>query len=283
MVVYQMEDALEAKPEVALITGPASMHIETALALARQGIYLFIEKPLSNTLERVDELIELCRRRSLVLMVGYNFRFYRPLQVMRQALMEGWIGRPLMLRAEAGQFLPEWRPGSDYRQSVSARSDLGGGVILELSHELDYARWLLGEVKAVSAYIGHLSNLDIDVEDTAEIILQFDNGAMGSVHLDMVQRPAVRSCRVIGTEGTLVWEADCHQVKMFLATTHVWSDLHAATVIDRNEMYIAELRHFFDCVRNRTAPIVGADDGKRVLDIALAAKQSADERRVIEL
>ena len=282
-VVYQLEDALDTKPEVALITNPASRHIETGLALAQQGIHLFIEKPLSNIMNGVDELIDLCHKRSLVLMVGYNFRFYRPLQVMRQAIVEGRIGRPIALRAEAGQYLPEWRPGSDYQQSVSARRDLGGGAVLELSHELDYVRWLVGEVKTVSAQVGHLSNLEIDVEDTAEIIMQFRSGVIGSVHLDMLQRPATRTCRIIGTEGTLTWDGMSHRARLFSAVRNAWSDLHPAKTVDRNEMYIAELRHFLDCVRGNDVPIVSGDDGRRVLEIALAAKQSSREQRVVEL
>ena len=282
-VVYSLEDALDTKPEVALITNPASLHIKTGLALAQQGIHLFIEKPLSNTLDGVDELLDLCQQRGLVLMVGYNFRFYRPLQVMRQAIIEGRIGRIMALRAEVGHFLPEWRPGRDYREAVSAKRVLGGGAVLELSHELDYVRWLVGEVKAASAQVGHLSDLVIDVEDTAEIILQFCNGAIGSVHLDMIQRPATRTCRIIGTEGTLTWDGISHRVRLFSAATNRWSDLHPAKTIDRNEMYIAELRHFLDCVRGKDVPLVSGEDGRRVLEIALAAKQSSQEQRVVEL
>jgi predicted dehydrogenase len=282
-VVYRLEDAIDTKPDVALVTCPASLHIETGLALALQGIHLFIEKPLSNTLDGVDELLDLCSERSLVLMVGYNFRFYRPLQVMRQALTEGRIGRPIALRAEAGQYLPEWRPGSDYRQSVSARQDLGGGAVLELSHELDYVRWLVGEVKTVSAQVGHLSDLEIDVEDTAEIILQFRNGTIGSVHLDMIRRPATRTCRIIGTKGTLTWDWSTNCVQFFSAATNRWSDLHPVEMIDRNEMYITELHHFLDCARGNDAPIVSGENGRRVLEIALAAKQSSQDQRVVEL
>lgn len=282
-VVYSLEDALDTGSDVALITNPASLHIETGLALAEQGVHLFIEKPLSNSLDGVDELLDSCRRRSLVLMVGYNFRFYRPLQIMREALIEGQIGRLIALRAEVGQYLPDWRSDSDYRQSVSARHDLGGGAVLELSHELDYVRWLAGEIKTVSAQVGRLSDLEIDVEDTAEIILQFSNGAIGSIHLDMIQRLATRTCRIIGTEGTLTWDWFSHRVRLFSAATAEWSDLHPANVIGRNEMYVAELRHFLDRVRGNETPIVSGYDGRRVLEVALAAKQSSLEHRVVEL
>jgi len=281
--VYNLEDALDAKPDVALITSPATRHVEIGLALARRGVHLFIEKPLSNTLDGVDELLSVCREKNLVLMVGYNFRFYPPLQALRQALHDGRIGRPLALRAEAGQYLPDCRPGRDYRQCVSARRDLGGGAVLELSHELDYVRWLMGEITAVSAQIGHLSDLEIDVEDTAEIILQFESGAIGSVHMDMVQRPATRMCRIVGAEGTLTWDGMTHHVRLFSAATQVWADVHPVREIPRDEMYIAELRHFLDCVTGQQTPVVSGEDGRRVLEIALAVKRASEEKRVIEV
>jgi predicted dehydrogenase len=282
-VFYGVEDVCAWEPEAAFITNPAPMHVETGLLLARKGTHLFIEKPLSDTLEGVDELLALCRQRDLVLLVGYVFRFCKSLQVMQRALIEGKIGRPLSIRAEVGQYLPDWRPDSDYRQTVSARRDLGGGAVLELSHELDYVRWLLGEVKLVSARLARTSDLEIDVEDTAEITLQFANKAVGSIHLDLVQRAATRVCRVVGTEGTLTWDGLSNRVQLFSATSNVWEDLLQANTTDRNDMYKEELRHFIDCVLGKAQPMVNGQDGKRVLEIALAARKSSQDRRVVEV
>jgi predicted dehydrogenase len=282
-VFGRMEEALAFRPDAALITGPASSHVADALALAESGAHLFIEKPLSDKLERINDLIELCRRTGRALMVGYNFRFYRPLLALREALADGAIGRVVSLRAEVGQYLPSWRGGGDYRLSVSARRELGGGAVLELSHEIDYVRWLLGEPVSVSAQVARLSDLEIDVEDTAEILLRFASGAMASLHLDMVRRPAARSCRIVGTEGTIEWDWESHRVRLFAARADAWSDLHPATELDRNEMYVEELRHFLECVRGEHAPAVGGEDGRRVVEIALAAKLSSEEGRVVSL
>jgi predicted dehydrogenase len=280
-VVYRLEDALDSRPQVAFITGPASCHVESALPMAESGAHLFIEKPLSNVMEGVDELLRACRERRLILMVGYNFRFHRPLQAMREALVEGRIGQPLALRAEVGQFLPDWRPDSDYRQSASARHVLGGGAVLELSHELDYSRWLVGEVGGVVAQVRKVSNLEIDVEDLAEIILKFRNGTIGSVHLDMVQRAPTRSCRVVGTEGTLSWDWADRRVRCYTAQRGGWVDLFAEEDPDRNAMYLEELRHFFACVKSQEPPAVTGEDGRRVLEIALAVKESARTGQVV--
>jgi predicted dehydrogenase len=272
-IFFDISEVRSWHPQVALITNPASMHIETGIDLAKDGCHLFVEKPLSDSLKGVDEFITLCREQSVTLMIGYNFRFCRSLQALRQAIVEGKIGRVLALRAEVGQYLPSWRPGENYRKTVSANRDLGGGVLLELSHEIDYVRWLVGEVDLVAAQVGQLSDLDIDVEDTAELIFRANSGAIASIHLNMVQSPPMRTCRVIGTEGTLEWDGINHRVRLGTRTMDGWSDIVAANSIDPNEMYIEELRHFLACVKEKATPVVGGDDGLRVLELIRAAKE----------
>ncbi len=282
-VVTTLAAAVASKPQVALITNPAPFHIEAGLSLAQHGVHLFIEKPLSDRLEGIDQLIELCHEKGLTLMVGYNFRFYPPFQAMRQALLEGKIGRPLSIRAQVGQYLPDWRPGTDYRESVSAQKTLGGGVVLELSHELDYVRWLMGEVDTVSAHLAHVSDLKIDVEDIAEITLGFSGGAIGNVHMNMVQSPVTRSCQIVGSEGTVAWDQNCNQVRLFSADNQVWRDICPARQIDRNESYLEEMRHFIDCVNGGRSPEVDGEVGRRVLEIALAAKRSSQDQSTVTL
>jgi predicted dehydrogenase len=282
-IVYSMEDALNAKPDFAVIASPAAFHVETAIVLALNGIQMLVEKPLSDKLEGVDDLLRLCRERNLLLAVAYHLRFSHSLQVVRKAVLDGKIGRIMSIHAEVGQFLPEWRPAADYRASVSARRALGGGVVLELSHELDYVRWLVGEVKTVAAEVGRLSDLEIDVEDTAEIILRFHNGAIGTVHLNMAQRVMTRTCRIVGTEGTLIWNALSHQVQLFSSESKEWSELHASDSQPSNEMYVSEMQHFLRCVRYGESPVVSGTDGRRVLEIALAVKESSRTRRFVEL
>jgi predicted dehydrogenase len=281
--VFALEAALETKPQFAFVTSPATLHVPTALQLAQHDIHLLIEKPLSDRLDGVDQLLRECGERRLALLVGYNYRFSPSLQLLRATLEEGRIGRVLTIRAEVGQYLPDWRAGVDYRHGVSARRELGGGVLLELSHEIDYVRWLVGEVCEVSARVAHVSDLDIDVEDTAEIVLGFANGAIGSIHLDMIQRAPIRTCRVVGSEGTLVWDGLTDQLRCYSSASHNWTDLWPATKTGRNEMYLAELRHFVDCVRGSATSRVTGEDGRRVLQVALAARQSSLERRMVSV
>ena len=282
-VVFSVEEALALRPDAAIIANPSPLHVPIAQQLVEGGVHLLIEKPLSNGLPGVDALLETCLQRSLVLAVGYSLRFHKPLEVMRQAVMEGTIGRPLSIRAAVGQYLPDWRKGMDYRRAVSARRSLGGGALLELSHELDYVMWLIGGVTGVLARTEHSGNLEIDVEDVAELVLSFACGALGSIHLDMVDRAATRSCRVVGTEGTLDWSEDDSEVKLFSASSGEWRTLLAYRGDDRNEMYIAELRHFFNCVQGTETPLVDGREGRRVLEVVLAARQSAEWGKVVRL
>jgi len=282
-VVTCLQDVADETPQCAIIAGPASEHVTAALALARQGVHLLVEKPLSHTLDGVAELIAECDSRGLVLMPGYTLRFIPSLGILQQALQEGRIGRLLVARAEVGQYLPDWRPGTDYRQSVSARAELGGGAVLELSHEIDYLCWLAGDVKRVTALISKVSDLEMDVEDAAEIAVEFHSGALGSISLNMLARPGGRFCRLVGENGTLEWDALRSETRLYSAESKTWTLLSEPGGMGRNDMYRDELHHFLDCVRGLDTPRLTAADGLRALQVVVAVKQSARESRTVTL
>lgn len=282
-VVSGLPEALAENPRCAIIAGPASEHVSAALLLARQGVHLLVEKPLSHTLEGVDELIAECASRRLVLLPGYTLRFIPSLNVLQQALAAGRIGRLLVARAEVGQYLPDWRPGADYRQSVSARAELGGGAVLELSHEIDYLRWLAGDVKRVTALMAKVSDLEMDVEDAAEIAVEFHSGALGSISLNMLARPGGRFCRLVGETGTLEWDAIRSETRLYSAESKTWTVLSEPVGVVRNDMYRDELLHFLDCVNGLDTPCITPADGLHALQVVVAVKQSAREGRAVTL
>ncbi len=282
-VVQGLEELARCSPDVAFITSPANTHIRAANAMLDCGADLFMEKPFSDTLQGVAELVERSETAGKIVMTGYVLRFHDSLQVIREAVRDGMIGRILCVRAEVGQYLPEWRPAADYRASVTARRELGGGVLLELSHEFDYLRWILGEFSAVSAQTGQLGDLEIDVEDTAEVILTSSRREIVSVHLDMVQRAGDRSCKITGSEGTLAWRPGAGKAEVYRAGERTWSDLPVPAASDRNDMFLREVQHFFDCVATRQRPLVDGRDGLKALEIVEAARRSSVEGRVVEL
>jgi predicted dehydrogenase len=282
-VHYQLSDAVRAKPDIAFITNPSPFHIPVALELARNGVHLFIEKPLSHDLNGVNEFSKVCKKNNVIVMVGFNFRFKKSLIALKEALDSDSIGKILSYRGEAGQFLPDWRPDTDYRQAVSARKELGGGALLELSHEIDYSRWLMGDVDSVCATAGNYSDMEIDVEDVAEIILHYKSGAGGNIHLDMVNRFKTRTCTVIGTRGTLIWQASDNSLKIVSDEFPQGSYLVPPNIVERNQMHLDEIIHFFSCIRKGKTPSVSIDDGIAALKIIDAVRKSSTEMRCVKV
>ena len=198
-VETDLSAALAHKPDAVIISNPTSLHMDVALPAAEAGCALFLEKPISHNLERMDQLEAALQNSGKPALVGFQFRFNPGLRTVRQMLDEQRIGRPLSVRAHWGEYLPGWHPWEDYRQSYSARADLGGGVVLTLSHPLDYLRWLLGEAELLAAVTAQLGGLDVQVEDTAEMLFSFESGALGSLHLDYNQRPASHWLEITGS------------------------------------------------------------------------------------
>jgi len=279
---FNRVEALAERPDFALITNPTSLHVPVAIEAARSGCHLFIEKPLSHSLDSVDKLLDLIRERDLIAFVGFNMRFHRGLQLVKRVLEEERIGRVLSIRAQVGQYLPDWRPGQDYRRSYSARRALGGGVILDLIHELDYVRWLVGEVNQVTCFAGHISSLEIETEDVAEILLHFENGAIGNVHMDCIQRFPSRTCRIVGKEGVITWDYYANEVRLFEADRGDWQ-VFCQKGFKRNDMYRAEMQHFLACLEGHEKPAVDVEEGARILRLALAARESAETGKICGL
>jgi len=282
-VLEDPEAALATHPEAAIIANPAPFHVATALPLARAGVPLLVEKPLSDRPEGVDALLAACAETGGVLQVGYCLRFDPSLRAVKEALAADAIGRPLALHIEVGQYLPDWRPGTDYRDGVSARADLGGGVLLELSHEIDYARWLAGEVETVFARTARSGALDIDVEDTADLILDFENGIDANLHMDMLCRPAVRVCRINGTAGTLYWDGIRHESRLFHFDAASWQPLSRPTKrkIDTSAIFKRQFRHFLSAISGKEAAWPDGEDAWRTLEVIRAARESGRTGRKV--
>ncbi len=276
-------EAFAQKPEVVFICTPTSLHIPLAISAAQHGCHLFIEKSLSHSFDNIDELIEIVIKRELVNLVGCNVRFHPSIALMKELLQKESIGKVLCARVQAGQYLPDWHPWEDYRLGYSASSALGGGVILDSIHEIDYISWFLGEVKQVFCFSGKYSSLEIDTEDMAEILLSFHSGAIAEIHLDYIQRSYVRSCQLIGEEGTILWDFNDKLVKLYSARTKDWQVFPEEVDYDTNQMYIEEMRHFIQCLGGKAEPMQDIKSAKNVMEIALAAKTSSRKGKVVNL
>jgi predicted dehydrogenase len=277
--IHSLDEARRFLPEIIVISNSASEHVNTALEFIGTGVSIFIEKPISHSTQDIVRLIHALDTTGGSLMLGYNLRYLTSLQEFRRYLHEGLVGKPLSVRCEVGQFLPNWRPEIDYRKGVSARRELGGGVLLELSHEIDYLRWLFGEVNWVRATLLRQSQLEIDVEDTVHLTIGFEERSsagqlVANLNMDFIRHDTTRSCTVIGDKGTLRWDGILGEVSLFKPGESDWTVIFTkGNGIE--ETYVLEWRELIRATQEKRSPTVTAEDGLRVIEIIEAARLSA--------
>ena len=274
--VNDIQSALAFRPDAVIISNPTAFHLDVAIPAAEAGCHLFLEKPVSHSLQGLPELRRAVQRGGGQVYVGFQFRFHPGLQQVKRLLADGVIGEPISAHAHYGEYLPSWHPWEDYRRGYSARPELGGGVILTLCHPLDYLRWLFGEADTLWAFAGQLSTLGIAVEDTAEIGLRFESGLLAGVHLDYIQRPTAHWLEIIGATGTIRWNNEDGTVHLYRAAVGEWETFLAPQGFERNDLFLEEMRHFLAVVRGEAQPACTLGDGVRALELALAAHQSAE-------
>lgn len=269
-----IETALAHKPDAVIVSNPTALHLDVAIPAAAAGCHLLIEKPISHNLDRLAELQAAVAEGGGKVLVGYQFRFHPGLQMVKRWLEEERIGKPINAHAHWGEYLPGWHPWEDYRNSYSTRADLGGGVVLTLCHPFDYLRWLLGDVDSVSGMVANAGDLGTEVEDTANVLLQFVSGALGSVHLDYYQQPVMHTLEIIGTQGTIHWDNQDGVARIYQAATQDWETNSPPKGFERNDLFLAEMSHFIQATKGEVDPICGLQDGIRSLQIALATVQT---------
>lgn len=273
--------ALAHKPDAVIISNPTAHHLNVAIPAAQAGCHLLIEKPISHTWDRIEELQSAVDISGSQVLVGFQFRFHPGLMRISSLLAEEAIGRPLSVRAHWGEYLPDWHPWEDYRKGYSARAEMGGGVVLTLCHPLDYLHWLLGDISALWAWAGQTGDLELDVEDCAEIGLRFENGVIGSLHLDYLQRPPKHHLEIIGTQGTLRWDNSDGSVKLYQAEVEQWETFSTPDEFERNQLYLTEMQHFIQVVSGKAEPACNLLDGIAALRLALGVLDSSRQSRIV--
>ncbi len=280
LVVDSISKALIHKPNIALITNETKNHIKVATILAQNGLDLFLEKPLSDSMKGVDNLLKIVKDKKLITQMGCNFRFYPPILKIKKLIDENKIGRIISIQVENGSYLPDWHPDENYTIGYAAKKNLGGGVILTQIHEIDYLYWFFGKIKNVSSISGKYSDLSLDVEDISASILKFENNIIGELHLDFLQRPQFKRCKIRGVKGIIEWNSDDNNVKIFNIKNRKWKIIpiknnYNLSCKDKiNLMYTKELEHFMKCIKSRIETINPIIQGIETLKIALAIKKA---------
>jgi predicted dehydrogenase len=255
-------------PTVAFITNPTAHHLAVAQPAAEAGCHLFIEKPVSHTLDGLDQLQVTLAEHGRYAMVGYMLRFHPLLQQVQSWLTAGVLGRPLWVQAVWGEHVPDWHPWEDYRGSYAVQRALGGGPALTLSHELDLLVWLFGPAVDVAGMIHQDSPLETDCEHAADILLRFADNVVANVHLDFWQRPPRRQWELVATNGrvhfdyysgTLTrWDGVIGEQPDPTGARRPGEKTYRLPVgWERNDMFLDELRYFFRCLEEEQPPHPG--------------------------
>jgi predicted dehydrogenase len=276
---FNIDDAISFDPQIAVIANPSAFHVSIAMKLASAGVHLLIEKPLSNNLTNVSKLLKVAHENKIKLLTGYNLRFLPSLDFFRKSIKKNSIGKILSVHSEVGQYLPGWRKDVDYSNTVSAKKKLGGGALLELSHEIDYLLWVFGEIEWVKSTLSMQSSLDIDVEDSVKIIMGFKENKhkiklIASVNLDFIRHDSTRFCTAIGENGSLRWNGLSGKVEIYESIASSWKTIFD-TKYKSDFSYISEWKNFLDCVLENKLPLVSGEEGLKVLKVINAVKKSS--------
>ena len=274
-VAKTVDEALEPSPDAVLICAPPGSHAEIAKQALEIGSHCFVEKPLAVEYADALQITELAEKRGLVLMVGFNLRFHPGLAKVQQLVADKALGKIMMVRAEYGQYLPDWRPTTDYRTNYIASKTSGGGIIREESHEIDYVQWLGGQIEDVYVAAGQLSDLELTAEDSALMVMRLASGALAEVHVDCVQRGYSRRCKVIGTKATAEWVYETG-----VTLTRGPNDIETFEISPNpNTMYLDEISHFFECCEGTASSPVDGRSALFTMRVIDAAHRSAKSRK----
>ena len=285
-VSNSLTECLKENPDIGVIANETSLHTPIAIKLAKEGLDLFLEKPLSNSLKDIEKLRAIVKKNKLITQMGCNLRFHPCIKKIKNLIEQQKIGKIISAQVQCCSYLPDYHRWEDYRKSYAARKDLGGGVILTQIHEIDYMYWFFQEVENVISMSGKFSDLDVTAEDYAPSLLKFKNKIIGELHLDYFQRPEFRSCKIRGTKGEIYWDSVDNCVDVFNMNKKRWEtkfDSGFSNNLDTYSSYVEELKHFLKCVKRRKETINDLEQGVTTLKIALAIKKASKLMRSVNV
>ena len=281
-----LTECLKENPNIGIITNETSLHVPITIKLAQNGLDLFIEKPLSNSLKDVEKLRAIVKKKKLITQMGCHLRFHPCIKKIKSLIEQEKIGRIISAQVQSCSYLPDYHKWEDYRRSYASRKELGGGVILTQIHEIDYMYWFFQEVENVVSMSGKLSDLDVTVEDYAASLLKFKNKVVGEIHLDYFQRPNFKSCKIRGTKGEIYWDSDNNDVNIYNIKKNKWEakfETGFSNNIDTYSSYLEEIKHFMRCVKKRKETINNLEQGIATLKIALAIKKASKIKKSVNV
>ncbi len=266
-----LDECIKWRPDAAIICNPAIMHIDFSIRLLEANIPVLIEKPIGVGEESFDKIYKLKElSRNCVALVGYVLRHEPGFKVIKDILLKNKLGKVSEARFLCSSWLPNWRPDIDYRNSVSAQKKLGGGVLLELSHELDLALSLFGSINLSFSQLKNSGILEIDVEDYALLKGSSEKCEKIIFELDFCSKENKRIVDLSGTKGEAFWDIKNGLVKAeFINQEEIIYEFKEL----KSQKYLVQVKHFFDCIENDIKPECKIKDGLLVIDLINQAKK----------
>src|SRR3990172_4772655 len=270
-----LEAALSRSPDAVIVANPTALHLDVAIPAAQAGCHVLLEKPVSGTLDRTEELRLAALSGKGRILVGYQYRFHPGWKAVKAWLEADAVGRVLTAAAEYRDHVPAWHPWEDFRRSYSARADLGGGVILTLSHPVDTLEWLLGPGRVAWAWSAGIPELELETDAVAMIVEELSSGISGVIQLDYVSRPRLHRIEVTGTGGGIRWSEHDGIAHLVRWSTEAEEQAEPPAGFERNDMFLAELKHFLNVCRGEESPICSLEEGLQTLKLLVEARALA--------
>lgn len=241
-VVSSVSELISNNIQLVIVASPAPFHSDHAIPLIESGIPTFIEKPIAACSVDALAIQEAEKTYQTPVSIGYCLRYLPSAKKMKQIIGQGLLGDLYNVSVEIGQYLPDWRPTKDYKSSVSANACLGGGALLELSHEFDYVQWMLGPLSLRHAILRSSCELDLDVEDSVDVLALAGENTVVNIHLDFLQRSAYRQCRFVGSKGVVIWDLIENEIRFISKGASTF--LYQEPSWDKNKMYLEMISDF---------------------------------------
>jgi len=279
----EFEQAIaKEKPELAVVCSPTPCHATDAAKLIQHGIPFLLEKPPALDLDSTLKLQKIIEQKKFEAYdLAFNLRWYPPLKFIRDYLPK--LGKVFSMRVSAGSWLPGWRPSVDYRQTTSAKPELGGGVHIELVHEIDYILWFLGLPGRVAAYVANVGNLEIKSADLCVAMMLYPDGSLVELHLDYLSHKNLRGCQIIAEHGTLEWNFTDKNVKLYAPKREPQELFRLPAEYDFNQTYIDELQNFIGVAQGKATSMVNIAQGCNILKVLDAMIESSAARQWVDI
>ena len=282
VIFNNMEEAIAAKPDFVIVASPSPFHIKHALPFIERNIPILIEKPVTDSLSNVEKEKEILFKYKTNIEVAYNLRHSPAMIFFKNLIDSSFLGTMYSIQAEVGQYLADWRPSKNYRDTVSANKNLGGGVLLELSHELDYLTWIFGPFKDVFCSSRQSNHFDIDVEDNIDAIINCSSGVPINLHMDFLQKEVKRTCKVLGKNGELIF--DLKENLIFFNSKEKKSNcVYKDESYKTNDMYLNMIKSFTGNKEDPASVSASFDEGLYVVKIIEAMKHSSEENSLVHI